>query len=157
MRNFTLSALALMLTCSFGQAYAYQISQQINPDEKCITYTFEDATTVVPAQYLGVNGKVATFNGEDAGWSITVYLTDDGQYTNSFYYTYMFYSTALSNGFQLPDGEYTMVFEPGFLVIDGTPNAEAIEVTTVVGAAPATPAVDNNPFPPMDEDSALPF
>lgn len=142
MRKSTLSAMALMLACSVGQAFAYQISQEVNLDKKCITYTFEDATTVIPAQYLGINGKAATFNGEDASWSMTVNLSDDGQYTNSFYYTYMFYSAALSNGFQLPDGEYTMVFEPGFLVIDGTPNEENIEVTTVIGAAaPAGPAV----------------
>ncbi len=39
----------------------------------------------------------------------------------------------------------------------GAPAAPAAPAPSAAPAAPATPAVDNNPFPPMDEDSALPF
>lgn len=128
MRFISSLSAALLLTVSVAQADAHNITVGHDATDSSITFTFEDAVEVAPASYFGVsNHKTATLNGEDLGWMVTPSLINDGNnFGNTLLMNYMFFSASISNGFKLPNGLYTVVFEDGFLRIDGIYTFEPI-------------------------------
>lgn len=132
MRKFTLSVAALMLAAS---AFAADVVVKQKPEEKAVYFTFTDYSSVVPGLYMGNSSCTATLNGDDVTYSIMPTLSENGEdYGNSVYFWYMMYGPALSNGGELPDGEYTITFSEGFLTFDYVEsNTEPIEVSFTIG------------------------
>lgn len=144
MRNFTLSAAAVLLSMTAYAADAQNITVDHQPDQQKVFVTFEDNAVVLPSLFLGMYDSTATLNDDDVTFYIYPQLTADEDFTNTIYFDYMIYFPALMNGGALADGEYTLTFNTGFLNFDyATFNEEPITVNFTVGGTTGISTIEN--------------
>lgn len=141
MRKFTLSVAAVMLSMT---AFAANITVDHQPEQQKVFVTFEDNSVVLPSLFLGMYDSSATLNGDDVTFYIYPQLTEDEDFTNTIYFDYMIYLPALMNNGALPDGDYTLTFNEGYLNFDyATFNEEPISVNFTVGNTTGISTIEN--------------
>lgn len=143
MRKFTLSVAAFMLAVS---AFATNIVVDHQEADQKVYLTFPDYSVVIPGVFMGNYTCTASINGDDATWYIYPMLNEAEDFTNVIYFDYMLYMPALMNGGILPDGEYTLTFNEGFLTYEygASQNDEPVEVSFTVGNTTGISNIENN-------------
>lgn len=142
MRKFTLSVSVAMLALA---SYAADVNVTVDhqAEQKKVFFTFSDYSVVLPGMYAGNYTCSATLNGGDVTSYIYPMLNEAEDFTNVIYFDYMLYMPALMNDGQLPDGDYTITFNEGFLNYDYTSSNEApVSVSFNVGQTVGIQAVE---------------
>ena len=142
MRKFTLLVASAMLSLSAFAANDIVVNHQ--PDEKKVYCTFNDYSSVIPGTFMGNYSCTATLNDDDVTFYIYPTIDENEDFTNVIYFDYMVYFPALMNDGQLPDGDYTLTFNEGFLTYDFvSSNTEPVVVNFTVGSTVGINNVEN--------------